>query len=119
MRPLIAADPVLRAPGGEVGAEPTFTAARGGAVCAPGAPASRTVSAAAQQLPNRGVIIAQSLAGFWKRRPGLRTLAAGFSYGFFLLSPRPFRPPSLEYGSGQPPAPPCFAATRRPHFLAS
>src|SRR2546427_5600179 len=100
MRPLIAADPMLRAPRPEMVAESTFTDARGGAVCAPAAPASRTVSAAAQQLPNRGVIIAQSLAGFWKRRSSIGTLASIFSIGIFCLSSLPFRPLSIEYGRG-------------------
>src|SRR2546427_6042764 len=102
MRPLIAADPMLRAPRPEMVAESTFTDARGGAVCAPAAPASRTVSAAAQQLPNRGVIIAQSLAGFWKRRSAIGTLASIFSILIFFLSSLPLRPLSIEYGRYQP-----------------
>src|SRR2546422_8924404 len=102
MRPLIAADPMLRAPRREMVAESTFTDARGGAVCAPAAPASRTVSAAAQQLPNRGVIIAQSLAGFWKRRSAIRTLGSVFSIVFFRPSPPALRPPSIQYGLDQP-----------------
>src|SRR2546427_5937084 len=102
MRPLIAADPMLRAPSPEMVAESTFTDARGGAVCAPAAPASRTVSAAAQQLPNRGVIIAQSLAGFWKRRSSIGKLASIFSIVIFCLSSLPFRPRSIAYGREQP-----------------
>src|SRR5437667_9440023 len=78
MRPLIAADPMLRAPRPEMVAESTLTDARRGGVCAPAAPASRTVSAAAQQLPNRRAILAQSLAGFWKRRASRGTLASTF-----------------------------------------
>src|SRR3989442_8687346 len=105
MRALIAADPMLRAPRPEMVAESTFTDARGGAVCAPAAPASRTVSAAAQQLPNRGVIIAQSLAGFWKRRSSIGTLASIFSSVIFCLSSLPFRPLSIEYGRDPPAAP--------------
>src|SRR3989449_4197792 len=96
MRPLIAADPMLRAPRPEMVAESTFTDARGGAVCAPAAPASRTVSAAAQQLPNRGVIIAQSLAGFWKRRSPIRNVGPIFSDAVFCLSCPPLRPLSIE-----------------------
>src|SRR2546422_10775493 len=97
MRPLIAADPMLRAPRPEMVAESTFTDARGGAVCAPAAPASRAVSAAAQQLPNRGVIIAQSLAGFWKRRSAIGTFASVFSHGVFSLSSLPLAPVSFRY----------------------
>src|SRR3989454_12718775 len=111
MRPLIAADPMLRAPRPEMVAESTFTAARGGAVCAPAAAASRAVSAAAQQLPNRGVIIAQSLAGFWKRRSSIGTLASIFSNVIFCRAPLPLRPVSLAY-SRDPPADPLLWPTR-------
>src|SRR2546422_4819620 len=107
MRPLIAADPMLRAPRPEMVAESTFTDARGGAVCAPAAPASRTVSAAAQQLPNRGVIIAQSLAGFWKRRACIRTIGPIFSIVIFCLFSPPLPPLSIEYGREHPAPPPC------------
>src|SRR2546425_12863437 len=102
MRPLIAADPMVRAPRPEMVAEATFTDARFGAAFAPAAPASRAVSAAAQQLPNRGVVIAQSLAGFWKRRSSMGTLASIFSIVIFCLSSLPLRPLSIEYGRYQP-----------------
>src|SRR3989442_11604289 len=105
MRPLIAADPMLRAPRPEMVAESTFTDARGGAVCAPAAPASRTVSAAAQQLPNRGVVIAQSLAGFWKRRSPIGTFASILSLVIFFPSSLPFPPLSFYYGRGAPATP--------------
>src|SRR3989475_12171325 len=114
MRPLIAADPMLRAPRPEMVAESTFTDARGGAVCAPAAPASRAASAAAQQLPNRGVIIAQSLAGFWKRRSSIGKFASIFSNVIFCLSSLPLRPLSIEYGRDQP-APPLFVPVDGSH----
>src|SRR2546422_11194224 len=110
MRPLIAADPMLRAPRPEMVAESTLTEGRCGAVCAPAAPASKTVSAAAQQLPNRGVIIAQSLAGFWKRRSSIGTFASIFSIVIFFLSSLPLRPLSIEYGRDQPAAPSLLAS---------
>src|SRR2546428_9845278 len=114
MRPLIAADPMLRAPRPEMVAESTFTEARCGAVCAPAAPASRAVSAAAQQLPNHGVVIAQSLAGFWKRRSSIGTLASIFSNVIFCLSSLPLRPLSIENGRGPPP-PPLLSPAHTPH----
>src|SRR2546422_11269750 len=114
MRPLIAADPMLRAPRPEMVAESTLIEGRCGAVCAPAAPASRTVSAPAQQLPNRGVIIAQSLAGFWKRRSSMGTLASIFSIVIFCLSSLPLRPLSIEYGR-YPPAAPLLSPGDGPH----
>src|SRR3989442_12534890 len=96
MRPLIAADPMLRAPRPEMVAESTLTEGRCGAVCAPAAPASKTVSTAAQQLPNRGVVIAQSLAGFWKRRSSIRDVALIFSDGVLLCLVLPLAPASVR-----------------------
>src|SRR2546422_8254002 len=116
MRPLIAADPMLRAPRPEMVAESTLTEGRCGAVCAPAAPASRTVSAAAQQVPDRGVVIAQSLAGFWKRRSSMGTLASIFSIVIFCLSSLPLRPLSIEYGRDQP-APPLLSPSDLSHSL--